>query len=111
MNEPTDNALFAFSLNRGRDREVICKGPCDFKNIYFAFILHISNSNCHTVYFKNETGRRLFTPLCVFFFPLTQSFETLFALKILIEKLSLMSGFLFYSEDVILLCKLVSHLE
>lgn len=32
-----------------------------------------------------------------------QSFETLFALKIVIEKLSVMSGFLFYSEDVILL--------
>lgn len=46
-----------------------------------------------------------------FFFFSEQSFETLFALKILIEKQSLMSGFLFYSKDVILLCKLVSHLN
>lgn len=61
---------------------------------------------------QNETGRSLFTSLCVIsFFFSEQPFETLFALKTLIEKLSLMSGFLFYSEDVIFLCKLVSYTE
>lgn len=59
---------------------------------------------------KNEKACLLFF-FFFFSFLSEQSFETLFALKILIEKLSLMSGFLFYSEDVILLCKLVSHLE
>jgi len=73
------------------------------------FILVIQTVIQCTSRMRQEEGCSL---LCVcFFFPLTQSFETLFALKILIEKLSLMSGFLFYSEDVILLCKLVSHLE
>lgn len=111
MNEATNSALFASSLNRETDREVMSKGPYNSKKIYFMLILHISNSNCHTLYFTNETKRSLFTSLWVFSFFSEQSFETLFALKILIEKLSVMSGFLFYSEDVILLCELVSHLE